>query len=45
VLENGVAKRVTVTTGGGDGQNTEITSGPISAGTVVITDQEQAKAP
>jgi HlyD family secretion protein len=45
VLENGVAKRVTVTTGGSDGQNTEITSGTITAGTVVITDQEQAKAP
>jgi HlyD family secretion protein len=44
VLENGVAKRVTVQTGGGDGQNTEIVSGPVSAGTVVITDQEQAKA-
>jgi HlyD family secretion protein len=45
VLENGTPKRVTVTTGGSDGQNTEITSGPISAGTLVITDQEQAKAP
>ena len=45
VLENGVPKRVTVTTGGSDGQNTEIVSGPISAGTLVITDQEQAKAP
>jgi HlyD family secretion protein len=45
VLENGVAKRVFVETGGSDGQNTEIKSGPIKAGTVVITDQEQQKAP
>lgn len=44
VLENGAPKRVTVQTGGSDGQNTEIVSGPISAGTVVITDQEQPKA-
>jgi len=43
VLENGAPKRVSVQTGGGDGQNTEITSGPISAGTLVITDQEQPK--
>ncbi len=43
VLENGAPKRVQVQTGGGDGQNTEIASGPISAGTVVITDQEQPK--
>ena len=45
VLENGVAKRVLVQTGGSDGQNTEIVSGPINPGTVVITDQEQTKAP
>jgi HlyD family secretion protein len=45
VLENGVPKRVMVQTGGSDGQNTEIVSGPVSAGTVVITDQEQTKAP
>jgi HlyD family secretion protein len=45
VLDNGVAKRVFVETGGSDGQNTEIKSGPIKAGTVVITDQEQQKAP
>jgi HlyD family secretion protein len=45
VLENGVAKRVFVETGSSDGQNTEIKSGPIKAGTVVITDQEQQKAP
>ncbi|MES1187327.1 MAG: efflux RND transporter periplasmic adaptor subunit [Myxococcales bacterium] len=45
VLENGVAKRVMVQTGGSDGQNTEIISGPVSAGTLVITDQEQSKTP
>jgi len=45
LLENGAAKRVMVQTGGSDGQNTEIVSGPVKAGTVVITDQEQAKAP
>ena len=45
VLENGAPKRVFVETGGSDGQNTEIKSGPIQPGTVVITDQEQAKAP
>lgn len=45
VLENGTPKRVSVQTGGSDGQNTEIISGPIQAGTVVITDQETAKAP
>lgn len=45
VLENGAPKRVVVTIGGSDGQNTEIVSGPIKAGTVVITDQEQVKAP
>lgn len=44
VLENGTPKRVWVETGGSDGQNTEIKSGPIQAGTVVITDQEQQKA-
>jgi HlyD family secretion protein len=45
VLENGAPKRVMVQTGGSDGQNTEIASGPVSAGTLVITDQEQSKAP
>lgn len=45
VLENGVPKRVLVQTGGSDGQNTEIVSGPVKAGTLVITDQEPAKAP
>jgi HlyD family secretion protein len=45
VLENGAPKRVVVETGGGDGQNTEIKSGAIQAGTVVITDLEQTKAP
>ena len=45
LLENGVPKRVMVQTGGSDGQNTEIVSGPVKAGTVVITDQELVKAP
>jgi hypothetical protein len=45
VLENGAPKRVVVETGGGDGQNTEVKPGPIQAGTVVITDLEQNKAP
>jgi len=45
LLENGAPKRVMVQTGGSDGQNTEIVSGPVKAGTVVITDQEQVKAP
>jgi HlyD family secretion protein len=45
VLENGAPKRVWVEIGGSDGQNTEIKPGPIQAGTVVITDQEQVKAP
>jgi HlyD family secretion protein len=45
LLENGAPKRVMVQTGGSDGQNTEIVSGPVKPGTVVITDQEQAKAP
>ncbi len=44
-VENGAPKKVWVETGGSDGQNTEIKSGPIKAGTVVITDQEQVKAP
>ena len=43
VLENGAPKRVLVQTGGSDGQKTEIVSGPVEAGTVVITDQEQQK--
>lgn len=45
VLENGAPKRVMVQTGASDGQNTEIISSAIHAGTVVITDQEQTKAP
>ena len=45
LLENGAPKRVFVQVGGSDGQNTEIVSGPVKAGTVVITDQETAKAP
>jgi hypothetical protein len=45
VLENGTPKRVMVQTGGSDGQNTEIVSGPIQPGTVVITDQEASRAP
>jgi HlyD family secretion protein len=45
VLENGAPKRVIVETGGGDGQSTEIKPGPLQAGTVVITDLEQTKAP
>lgn len=44
VLENGAPKRVVVQVGGSDGQNSEIVSGPVKAGTVVITDQEQVKA-
>jgi HlyD family secretion protein len=44
VLENGAPKRLFVQTGGSDGQNTEIVSGAIQAGTLVITDQEQPKA-
>jgi HlyD family secretion protein len=44
VLEAGAPKRVMVQIGGSDGQNTEIASGPIKPGTLVITDQEQAKA-
>jgi HlyD family secretion protein len=44
VLENGAPKKVWVETGGSDGQNTEIKPGPIQAGAVVITDQEQSKA-
>jgi HlyD family secretion protein len=44
VLENGTPKRILIQTGGSDGQNTEVVSGAIKAGTVVITDQEQQKA-
>lgn len=44
VLEDGAPKRVVVEIGGSDGQSTEIVSGPIKPGTVVITDQEQPKA-
>jgi HlyD family secretion protein len=45
VLENGAPKRVIVEIGGSDGQSTEIVSGPLKAGSVVITDQEASKAP
>lgn len=44
LLENGQPKRAVVEIGGSDGQFTEIVSGPVQAGSVVITDQEQAKA-
>lgn len=45
LLEAGVPKRVMIQSGGSDGQNTEVISGPIQPGTVVIVDQEQPKAP
>jgi len=45
LLEKGAAKRAVVEVGGSDGQFTELTSGPVKAGSVVILDQEQAKAP
>jgi HlyD family secretion protein len=44
LLENGQPKRTVVEIGGSDGQSTEIVSGPVKDGSVVITDQEQAKA-
>lgn len=44
VLENGAPKRLVVEVGGSDGQFTEIVSGPLKPGSVVITDQEQVKA-
>jgi hypothetical protein len=44
LLENGQPKRTVVQIGGSDGQSTEIVSGALKEGSVVITDQEQAKA-
>jgi HlyD family secretion protein len=44
LLENGAPKRQVVEVGGSDGQFTEIVSGPLKPGSVVITDQEQPKA-
>ncbi len=45
VLQNGQPKRTIVEIGGSDGQSTEVVSGPLKEGSVVVTDQEQAKAP
>ncbi len=44
LLENGAPKRQVVEIGGSDGQFTEITSGPLKPGSLVITDQELPKA-
>jgi HlyD family secretion protein len=44
LLENGAPKRQVVEIGGSDGQFTEIASGALKPGSLVITDQEQAKA-
>jgi HlyD family secretion protein len=44
VLENGKPKRTVVNIGGSDGQSTEIVSGDLKEGALVITDQEQVKA-
>ena len=44
VLENNAPKRVVIEVGGSDGQFTEVVSGPLKPGSVVITDQEQSKA-
>lgn len=44
-LENGQPKRTVIEIGGSDGQSTEVVSGPLKEGSVVVTDQEQAKAP
>ena len=43
LLEGGKPKRVVVEIGASDGQFTEIVSGAIKPGSLVITDQEQAK--
>jgi HlyD family secretion protein len=43
LLENGQPKRTVVEIGGSDGQSTEIVSGPVKDGSLVVTDQEQAK--
>jgi hypothetical protein len=43
LLEGGKPKRTVVEIGVSDGQSTEVVSGPIKPGTVVITDQEQSK--
>lgn len=45
VLESGQPKRTVVEIGGSDGQSTEVVAGPLKEGSVVVTDQEQAKAP
>jgi HlyD family secretion protein len=44
VLTNGTPKRTVIGIGGSDGQSTEVVSGELKEGTVVITDQEQVKA-
>jgi HlyD family secretion protein len=44
VLENNAPKRVVIEVGGSDGQFTEVVSGPLKPGSMVITDQEQPKA-
>lgn len=44
LLENGQPKRTVVEIGGSDGQFTEIVGGPLKDGSLVVTDQEQAKA-
>lgn len=44
LLENGQPKRTVIEIGGSDGQSTEVVSGPLKDGNLVITDQEQAKA-
>jgi HlyD family secretion protein len=43
LLEGGKTKRTVVEIGASDGQSTEIISGPVKPGSVVITDQEQSK--
>jgi HlyD family secretion protein len=44
ILESGKPKRTVVEIGVSDGQSTEIVTGPLKEGSVVITDQEQTKA-
>lgn len=43
LLEGGKPKRTVVEIGASDGQWTEIVSGPVKPGSVVITDQEQSR--
>lgn len=43
LLEAGKPKRAVVEIGASDGQSTEIVSGPVKPGSLVITDQEQSK--